>query len=301
MIQEVLMSKYGDYVLMTDSTCDLSPEFAEKYDLTVMPMAFLMQDKVYNHYLDCREMTLAIFYNNLKKGILSQTTQISYNSYLNFFETILKEGKDIIYVCFSSGLSGTFNTSRIAARDIIEKYPERKITIIDSKCASVGEGLLMYYTALKYKDDKPEMDELAEYVESLKMNVCHWFVVDDIEHLKRGGRISAVTATFAKALQIKPMLSLDGDGKLVNVGKVRGANNVYDALIKKMQRDGYDYKNQTVIVAHADNIDGAKELRKRVKSFVKDALILDIGPIIGTHVGTGMLALAFTGERNINM
>lgn len=295
------MSKYGDYVLMTDSTCDLSSDFADKYDIEVMPMAFLMQDKVYNHYLDCREMTLEIFYNNLKKGIMSQTTQISYNSYLGFFERFLKDGKDILYVCFTSGLSGTYNTSRIAARDLSDKYPDRKITIIDSKCASVGEGLLMYYTALKHKDDKPDMDALTEYVENLKKNVCHWFVVDDIEHLKRGGRISAVTATFAKALQIKPMISLDDDGKLVNVGKVRGANNVYDALIKKMQRDGFEYKNQTVIVGHADYIDGAKELRKRVKPLVKDVIILDIGPVIGTHVGSGMLALAFTGERNINM
>ena len=295
------MSKYGSYALITDSTCDLSADFAEKCGLEVMPMVFLMEEKVYNHYLDCREMTLEIFYNNLKKGIMSQTTQISYKSYLEYFERFFKDGKDILYVCFTSGLSGTYNTSQIAARDLKEKYPDRKIKIIDSKCASAGQGLLMYYTANKYKDDKPDMDELADYVESLKMNVCHWFVVDDIEHLKRGGRISSVTATFAKALQIKPILSLDNDGKLVNVGKVRGANNVYDALIKKMQRDGYDYKNQTVIVGHADNIDGAKELKKRIKGLVKDVEICDIGPVIGTHVGSGMLALAFTGERNVNM
>ncbi len=295
------MSKYGDYILMTDSTCDLSAEFAKKTGLEVMPMVFLMEERVYNHYLDCREMSLEEFYDNLKNGILSQTTQISYNSYLDYFEQFLTKGKDILYICFTSGLSGTYNTSRIAARDLKEKYPNRKITIIDSKCASVGQGLLMYYVANKYKDDKPDMDELEKYAESLKLNVCHWFVVDDIEHLKRGGRISSVTATFAKALQIKPVLSLDDEGKLVNVGKVRGANNVYDALIKKMQRDGFDYGKQTVFVAHADNIDGAKELKKRIKPLVKDVEILDIGPVIGTHVGSGMLALTFTGTRNIQM
>lgn len=295
------MSKYGDYVLITDSTCDLSNDIAKKTNLEVMPMVFLMEDKVYNHYLDCREMSLDIFYNNIRRGIESKTTQISYNSYLEYFEKFLKDGKDILYVCFTSGLSGTFNTSRIAARDLKENYPDRKITILDSKCASIGQGLLMYYVANKFKNDKPDMDELAEYTESLKMNVCHWFVVDDIEHLKRGGRISAVTATFAKALQIKPMLSLDDDGKLVNVGKVRGANNVYDALVKKMQRDGFDYGKQTVFIGHADNIEGAKELKKKIKGLVKDVEIFEIGPVIGTHVGTGMLALTFTGERNIQM
>ncbi|MEE3427624.1 MAG: DegV family protein [Ruminococcus sp.] len=295
------MSKYGDYVLITDSTCDLTYDIAKKTNLEVMPMVFLMEDKVYNHYLDCREMSLDIFYNNIRRGIESKTTQISYNSYLEYFEKFLKDGKDILYVCFTSGLSGTFNTSRIAARDLKENYPDRKITILDSKCASIGQGLLMYYVANKFKNDKPDMDELAEYTESLKMNVCHWFVVDDIEHLKRGGRISAVTATFAKALQIKPMLSLDDDGKLVNVGKVRGANNVYDALVKKMQRDGFDYGKQTVFIGHADNIEGAKELKKKIKGLVKDVEILEIGPVIGTHVGTGMLALTFTGERNLQM
>lgn len=295
------MSKYGDYVLITDSTCDLSADFAKKTGLEVIPMVFLMEEKVYNHYLDCREMSLEIFYNNLKRGILSQTTQISYNSYLEYFEQFLKKGKDILYICFTSGLSGTYNTSKIAARDLQVNYPDRKITIIDSKCASIGQGLLMKYVAEKYKNDKPESDELAGYTEELKNNVCHWFVVDDIEHLKRGGRISSVTATFAKALQIKPMLSLDKDGKLVNVGKVRGSNNVYDVLIKKMQRDAFDYSNQCVLIGHADNIEGAKEFKKKIKPLVKDVEILNIGPVIGTHVGTGMLGLTFTGERNVQM
>lgn len=295
------MSKYGDYVLLTDSTCDLSADFADKTGLEVLPMVFLMEDKVYNHYLDCREMSLDIFYNNIKRGVLSQTTQISYNSYLEQFSKYLKQGKDILYICFTSGLSGTYNTSRIAARDLKEEYPDRQIEIIDSKCASVGQGLLVRYVAEKYKNDKPSLEELAKYTEELRLNVCHWFVVDDIEHLKRGGRISSVTATFAKALQIKPMLSLDDEGKLVNVGKIRGANNVYDSLIKKMQRDGYEYNKQRVIIGHADNLEGAKELKKKIKSLVKDVEILDIGPVIGTHVGTGMLALTFTGERNLQM
>ena len=295
------MSKYGDYVLVTDSTCDLPQKYADEFGIEVLPMGFLMEEKSYNHYLDAREMSLKEFYSKLKSGIQSQTTQISYNKYIEFFESVLKTGKDILYVAFTSGLSGTYNTSRIAARDVLEKYPDRDITILDSRCASAGQGTLIYYVGKKYKKDEPSSEELVKFIESVKIRVCHWFVVDDIDQLKRGGRISAVTATFAKALQIKPVLSVDNDGKLVNVGKIRGSNNVYDLLIKKMERDGDDIDRQTVIVAHADNLDGAKELKKRVKGMVKNVHIFDIGPVIGTHVGSGMLALCFLGKRNTEM
>ena len=291
------MSKYGEYVLITDSTCDLPAKLAEHYNLEVFPMVFLMQGKAYSHYLDAREMSLEEFYSKIKSGVLSQTTQISYHSYMEFFEPFLKSGKDILYICFSSGLSGTYNTSKIAKRDLLEKYPDRQINIVDSKCASVGEGLLMYHMCEKLVNDKPDMTELTDYAESIKMNVCHWFVVDDIEHLKRGGRISTFKATFAKALQIKPLISVDNEGKLVNVGKVRGANNVYDVLIKKLQTYGEDIENQVVLVGHANYPEGAQELKKRVKKMVKDVIICDIGPIIGTHVGAGMLALPFMGQR----
>lgn len=295
------MSKYGEYVLFTDSTCDLPNDLAEDMNIKVMPMGFLMEGKAYNHYLDAREMSLDEFYKKLKSGIQSQTTQIAFNSYTDYWEPYLKAGKDIVYIAFTSGLSGTYNTSKIAARDLLDNYPDRSITIIDSLCASAGQGALMYYVGNKYKKEKPSSEELIAYAEDLKLRLCHWFVVDDIDQLKRGGRISGVTATFAKALQIKPVLSLDNDGKLVNVGKIRGNNNINDLLIKKMKQDADDYKNQTVIVAHADNIEGAKELKKEIKSLVKDVLIFDIGPVIGTHVGSGMLALVFVGKRNLEM
>ncbi len=293
------MSKFGNYVLMTDSTCDLNQKITDDFGIEVMPMVFLMNNKVYHHYLDCREMDLKEFYSELKKGVLSQTTQISYNSYLEFFEKYLSEGKDIVYVCFTSGLSGTYNTSCIAARDILEKYPDRDITIIDSKAASVGQGLLMYYVGKRYKETKPSTDELIAYIENTKMDICHWFVVDDIDQLKRGGRISSVTATFAKALQIKPVLSVDNDGKLVTAGKVRGAANAMNLLVEKLETYGEDIKEQTVIIGHANYPEGAQELKKKIKKMVKEVIICDIGPVIGTHVGTGMLALPFIGKRII--
>lgn len=295
------MIKYGDYVLLTDSTCDLPAELADEYGVDAMPMVFLMKEKVYHHYLDAREMSLPDFYAQIKEGVLSQTTQISYQDYFDYFEPYLDQGKDILYICFTSGLSGTYNTCKIASRELKEKYPDRTIRIIDSSCASIGQGLLVYLAGKKYKEEQPALEELERYVEETKTQCCHWFVVDDIDQLKRGGRISSVTATFAKALQIKPVLSVDNDGKLVNVGKVRGAANVYDMFIKKIQRDGEDLKEQTVFIGHANNPDGAEELKKRVKPLVKEVLIAEIGPVIGTHVGNGMLALTFLGERKFEM
>ena len=295
------MSKYGDYVLFTDSTCDLPDDIAQEFDIKVMPMGFLMEEKAYNHYLDAREMSLDEFYSKLKSGVPSQTTQIAFNSYSEYWEPYLKECKDIVYIAFSSALSGTYNTSRIAARNLLEKYPDRSITIIDSACASAGQGALMYYVGKKYVSEKPDSETIAAYAENLKLKICHWFVVDDIEQLKRGGRISSLTATFAKALQIKPVLSVDNEGRLVNAGKIRGANNIGGLLIKIMERDAVRYKHQTVFIAHADNIEGAKALRKMIKGMVKEVKVFDIGPVIGTHVGTGMLALVFAGKRNIEI
>ncbi|MBQ5399497.1 MAG: DegV family protein [Ruminococcus sp.] len=295
------MIKYGDYVLLTDTTCDLPAQVAEEYGFDAMPMVFLMNEKVYHHYLDAREMKLDDFYARLRAGELAQTTQISYQDYFDYFEPYLDKGKDILYICFTSGLSGTYNTCKIAIRELKQRYPDRTIRIIDSSCASVGQGLLVYLAAKMFKEEQPALEELERFVEDTKTECCHWFVVDDIDQLKRGGRISSLTATFAKALQIKPVLSVDNDGKLVNVGKIRGANNVYDMFIKKLQRDGRNLGEQTVIIGHASNFDGAEELKKKVKPFVKDVKISEIGPVIGTHVGTGMLALAFLGERKFEM
>lgn len=295
------MSNYSDYVLITDANCDLPDKFAKDCGFSVIPMEFIMEDKCYKHYLDAREMSLEAFYSKLKSGVDSKTVQINYNSFVEYFEPILKEGKDILYVCFTSGLSGTYNTCLMAVKDLLEKYPERKINVVDSLCASVGEGLLMYYVGLKYKNEKPDLDELTRYAEDIKMNCVHWFVVEDIDQLKRGGRISSVTATFAKALNIKPVISVDEWGKLINVGKVRGTNGIYDLLVKKLCQDGEDIKNQTVFIGHADNAQGAKELEKKVKPLVKDTMICDIGPVIGTHVGSGMLAIIFMGVRRLSM
>ena len=288
------------YVFMTDASCDLTAKQVEEAGVEVLPMEFQIEDNIYLHYPDCRMMPLEDFYKAIKDGAVPKTTQINFDSFKNYFEPYLKAGKDIIFTGIATGLSGTYNTCLIAVNELLEKYPKRKIYIVDSCCDSAGLGLLVYLAGKKYKEGV-SIDELKEYIEQTRDKVCHWFVVDDLDLLKKGGRISALTATFGKALQIKPLISADETGKLVNVGKIRGKSNVIPTLVKYAKRDAdKNSKKQVAFVAHADNIAGAKELRKAVKGLFKEVQICDIGPVIGSHVGSGMLAVVFLGYRNFN-
>ena len=288
-----------NYVFMSDVSADLTQNLVNEIGIEIIPMEFHMEEKSYLHYPDCRMMGLDEFYTKLKNGADSKTSQINYNTFTTYFENYLKAGKDVIYTGISSGLSGTYNTCLMAVNDLKEKYPDRKIIAIDSTCDCVGLGLLVYLSAKKYNEGV-SIDELEDYINDMKTKICHWFIVDDLDQLKRGGRISAVTATFGKALQIKPLLSVDETGALVTAGKVRGKSAVIPTLLKYIERDGVSAKENVAFIAHADNIEDAKELQKKVKTYCKDVQICDIGPVIGSHVGSGMLALTFVGNRNYN-
>lgn len=286
------------YVFMTDASCDLTQKQVEETGVKVLPMEFQIEDKYYQHYPDCRMMSLDEFYGALKNGVVPKTTQINYNSFKQYFEPYLKAGKDVLYTGISTGLSGTYDTCMIAVRELEEAYPQRKIVVVDSRCDSAGLGLLVYLAGKEYKNGA-DIEELAQFILDTRDNIAHWFVVDDLDQLKRGGRISAVSATFGKALQIKPLISCDETGKLVNVGKIRGKSNVIPTLEKYVKRDAIDPKKSIAFVAHADNREGAKELRKAIKGMFKEVQICDIGPVIGAHVGSGMLAVVFKGNRNL--
>lgn len=285
-----------DYIFMTDASCDLTSAQVNEIGVEVLPMEFEMEGKSYLHYPDARMMSLEDFYSKLKSGVYSKTTQINVNGFVTAFEKYLKAGIDVIYTGISTGLSGTYNTCLIAVRELQEKYPDRKIIVIDSRCDSAGLGFLIYLAGQKYKAGC-SIDELAEYIKTTRDRICHWFVVEDLDQLKRGGRISAVTATFGKALQIKPLIGVDEVGHLYNAAKVRGKSNVIPTLVKHLEAEGEDTKNNLVFVAHADNKEGAEELKKRIKGMCKEVQICDIGPVIGTHVGSGMLAILFLGKR----
>lgn len=288
-----------DYVFLTDASCDMPVELIQEIGLDVIPMEFTMEDKSYLHYHDARMMSLDEFYSKLKSGVRSTTSQVNYNTFCTYFEQYLKAGKDVLYTGIASGISGTYNTSLMAINDLKKKYPDRKIISIDSTCDSLGLSLLLYICGQKYKDGC-SIEELENAINEVKVTVCHWYVVDDLEHLKRGGRISAVTATFGKALQIKPLLSVNATGGLINVAKIRGTSNVINNLINRYDEDAINPKENIVFIAHADNKEGALEMQKRMKSKCKKCYICDIGPIIGSHVGAGLLAITFTGKRNLS-
>ena len=283
---------------MTDASCDMTEKQVTEAGVKVLPMEFQIEDKYYQHYPDCRMMSLEEFYGALRGGAVPKTTQINYMSFKSFFEPYLKAGKDVVYTGISTGLSGTYDTCMIAVRELEEEYPERKIVVIDSRCDSAGLGLLVYLAGKKYREGAT-IEELEQFIVDTRDEIAHWFVVDDLEQLKRGGRISAAAAAFGKALQIKPLISCDETGKLVNVGKIRGKSNVIPTLEKHVKRDAVNPKKSIAFVAHADNPEGAKELRKAIKGMFKEVQICPIGPVIGSHVGPGMLAVVFKGKRDL--
>lgn len=288
----------NDYVIVSDATLDLPAAVVEEYGIKVIPMGLHIDGDEYSHYPDERELTIEEFYAKLKNGATSTTTQITPILFMEYFNEILQQGKDILYIAFSSGLSGTYNTSQLVIRELSEEYPDRKLYSVDSLCASIGEGLLVFQAALQKKKGLG-IDELRDWLEANKRNSRHWFTVKDLFFLKRGGRISSIEAFVGTALKIRPVLSTDAAGKLTVVSKIRGTRAELDYLVTKMEQEGTALAEQTVIIGHGDDLAQAQELENMIRSrnLVKDVLISKIGPIIGTHTGPGMLALVYMGSQ----
>lgn len=286
-----------DYIIVTDSSADLSADMVEKLNIEVLPLTFNMKDKVYSNYPDEREVSSKEVYSQLRGGEVITTSQVNSVTFTEFFEPFLAQGKDILYLGFSSGLSGTVNNAVIAADDLSEKYPENKIKVVDTLCASLGQGLLVYLTC-KYRDQGKTIEETAQYAENTKLNLCHWFTVDDLHFLKRGGRVSSAAAIFGSMLSIKPVLHVDNDGHLIPMEKVRGRKTSLDALVKHMKDTATGLENQTVFISHGDCIEDANYVAEQVRALgVKDIYINFIGPVIGSHSGPGTVALFFLGSE----
>ena len=288
----------NNYTLLTDVTCDLDAQTYDSYGIVCIPMGFRLGDREYTHYADEREISTVEFYERLKAGEMPSTTQINPVVYQEYFEASLKEGKDVCYLCFSSGLSGTYNTARMIASELLEEYPDRRIEVYDTRCASAGEGFVICKAGEAYKAGAT-MDEVLALTEEAVLHACHWFMVDNLMHLKRGGRLSSIEAILGTALKIQPILSVDEEGKLVVVSKERGAKNAIAYLVKRLKQDAYNPKEQTVFLAHAGCPEKAEYLKELLVSegLVADAKIYQVGPIIGSHVGNGMCALVFEGEN----
>lgn len=289
------MTKYS---IITDSTTDLSPEIIKDLEIDVLPLRFTIDEKTYCDYPDGRELSSREFYDLISQGKESTTAQINVAEFVESFESKLKQGKDVLYIAFSSGLSGTYNSAVIAAKELMEKYPDRKIRVVDSLCASMGEGLFVYYAVNKSREGL-SIDELADWLENNKLKFCHWFTVNDLFHLKRGGRVSATAAVVGTMLSIKPVLHVDDEGHLIPVKKVRGRKQSLEALVEQMEIRGIDNKENTVFISHGDCQEDAKFVSDLIKEKfgTKDIRINSIGPVIGTHAGPGTVALFFIGKE----
>ena len=287
-----------DYLLMTDSCCDMDPKLAEELELTVLPLTLDMGGQSFRNYLDGRELDFKEFYRRVRGGELATTSAISVGDFEAAMRPVLESGKDILCLSFSSALSTTYQSAVIAAQEMAEAVPEGKVYVVDTLCASLGQGLLVYLCAQQKKAGK-SLEELRDYAEATKGSVCHWFTVDDLNHLKRGGRINAATALFGSMLSIKPVLHVDDGGYLVAVSKARGRKASLTALVDRMEQTAIDPKSQTVFISHGDCLEEAEfvagEIRRRLG--VEDIRINYIGPVIGNHAGPGTMALFFLGTK----
>ena len=282
-----------EYQIFTDATSDLNEDLET---VKIIPMNVEIGDKEYVYgpqgNISCSE-----FYGLQKQGKYASTSQINVLEYEKYFEEALKEGKDVLYISFSSGMSGTYQTACLCKNELEESYPDNRIICIDSLCAAVGEGLLIKEVDKK-KREGMSMDELVDWVENNKMNLCHWFTVDNFDHLKHGGRVSAVAATLGNTLNIKPLLRVDEEGKLRVVKKIRGRHKAMAAQVECIVKTWSPEISKSVVIGHGDDLKAAEELKEYVENKLPDAeiYISDIGPIIGAHTGPGVMVLAFWGN-----
>ncbi|MCM1181011.1 MAG: DegV family protein [Clostridium sp.] len=281
------------YVLASDATFDLPMELVEKYDIKVVPMAFNLDGQEILHYPDERNMSNEAFYQALKDGKMSTTSQINPVTYVESFTPYLERGEDILYIAFTSGLSGTYQSALLAKDMLLEDFPDRTIEVVDSLCASAGQGYLVYLAAKK-KEEGMDLLELAQWTKSICNRVAHIFTVEDLFHLNRGGRLSTAEAIMGTALKIKPIISVDTEGKLYVENKVRGNKKAMEYMISKIN-ETRDESEPMIFIGHGDAKERAEELKEKIleKTNVTDITITKIGPVIGTHTGPGMLAVLF--------
>ncbi len=286
----------NNYTFFVDSSVDTAPEILESWGVKVIDLTFRFVDSPME-YRNC-DMDTSNFYLNLRDGRDAKTSAVNSETFKEIFEEELKEGRDVFYLGFSSGLSTTFNSSRLAARELSERYPDRKIIVVDSLSASTGYGMTVRIT-LDRLEQGCTLEEAAEFAESRRLNVCHWFTVDDLNFLKRGGRVSAVAAFVGTALGIKPILHVDNEGHLISMFNVRGRKKALRALCDKIGELGEDKNSPPVYISHGDCIADANTLADMIKEAygVEVGIISDVGPVIGSHSGPGTLALFFLGNE----
>lgn len=283
------------YQIITDSCCDFTKEMYEKLGLAVVPLMVNFRGQTFP---DRNDESLKDMYAGLRAGEVATTSAANPGQWQELMEPYLQKGEDLLVLAFSSGLSTTYQSASMAADELRNLYPDRTISVVDSLCASLGEGLLAYY-ACKKRDEGMPLRELTQWLLDNRLHLCHWFTVDDLMYLKRGGRVSAATAIVGTMLSIKPVLHVDDEGHLINVGKARGRKASIQAMAKKVAELGAGFDNSTMFISHGDCQEDAEYLAGLLKEQygAKEVYINYVGAVIGSHSGPGTLALFFMGEH----
>lgn len=287
----------SDFVLLTDSSCDLPAALAEELGVRVLPLAVNLDGREFRNYLDEREISHTEFYAALRNGGSATTSAVNPGEFVELMTPILESGRDILYIAFASALSSTCRNGSIAAGELTERFPGRKVCVVDSKCASLGQGLLVYLAARKALEGAG-FEEVVDFTRKTAPRVVHWFTVDDLFFLKRGGRVSAATAAVGTLLNIKPVLHVDDEGRLINMSKARGRRAAIKAIYDKCARTGDNIASQHVFISHGDCPEDAKLLANLIYENLHpiDVTINPVGPVIGAHSGPNTLAVFFLGD-----
>ena len=288
----------ANYTIVTDSSCDLPEALARELELKVVPLSLTMEGKQYLNTTDARGIANRALYDRLRAGAMAKTSAANSEDFYALFEPELEAGRDVLYIGFSSALSATFSVGANVAGEMMEKYPGRKVYAVDSLCASLGQGLFVYLLA-KRRDAGADIDELRDYAENLKLSVCHWFTVEDLQFLRRGGRVSAAAAVIGSILSIKPVMHVDNEGRLIPVEKVRGRKASLRAIADHVEKSMLKRDDQIVFISHGDCEEDAKLIAGMVeeRTGIKAKLIDYVGPVIGSHSGPGTIAVFFLGKE----
>lgn len=286
------------YEIVTDSMSNLTEEMIDSLGVQVISLIFRVGDMEYHSYEKGKHADVKKFYELMRKGEKVATSQITAQSCSEMFESILKKDRDVLFVGFSSALSGSYNAAQSAAQELREEYPERKIVVIDSLSGALAEGLLVRCAA-QQKNEGKSLEDVAQWLTDNRLTMSHWFTVDDLIHLQRGGRVSMATALVGTVLGIKPILHMDDNGRMVPVGKVRGRLKSIETLVDRMEETCVNPGEQTVAISHADCLEDAKTLERLVRERLhpKDIIINFADPVVGAHTGPGALGLFFFGSK----
>ena len=286
----------ANYKIITDSACDLPVKMLQELGVTTVALTVNFRGETRNDSVD--DAQVKELYDAMRGGEVATTAAVNPDGWSKVIESAVAEGFDAFVLAFSSGLSTTYQSAVIAANELAEKYPQRKIMVVDGCAAALGQGLFVWHIC-KMRDVGLSLEELAAWAEENKNHVAHWFTVDDLVYLKRGGRVSAATALVGTMLNIKPVLHVDNEGHLVSMVKARGRKAAINTLVSKLQELGGDWDNSTVFICHADCIDDAQRLAEIVKEKcgVQETFIGNLGAVIGSHAGPGTLALFFMGNE----